>query len=510
MKSGQIMVTGSTGYVGGRLVNRLLSSGYSVKVAGRSIDKIKSRPWAKNPRVEVVQADMLEYNSLENALKNCRAAYYLVHSMNPQSRDFSETDRIAAQNMVKAAEKNRLEKIIYLSGLGEKDSGLSKHLRSRAEVAEILSSGSVPVTVLRAAMILGSGSASFEILRYLVERLPVMITPRWVHNPVQPIAIRNVLKYLEGCLENDETTGRVFDIGGPDILTYGSLMKIYAKEAGIKHRFIIPVPVLSPRLSSYWINLITPVPSYIARPLAEGLRNPVVCRESEIQKIIPQELIDCRTAINLALGRARDNCVESCWSDSGFIDVPEWLHCGDAPYAGGSLKEAGYAISFKGITREEIWNRLISIGGETGYFYGSFLWKLRGFFDRMIGGAGLNRGRRHPVDLGEGDTLDFFRVLNMREPILLRLFSEMKLPGEAMLEFHILDKPEGKVELRIIARFSPRGLAGLFYWYLVYPFHNIVFKGMLKNIVLSIKRSLKPEEFKVFPFQGDECVHEQP
>ena len=509
MNPEQILVTGSTGYVGGRLVNRLLSSGYNVKVAGRSIDKIKSRPWAKNSRVEIAEANMLDYSSLENALKNCRAAYYLVHSMNPQSTDFAESDRIASQNMAKAAEKNNLKKIIYLSGLGEKESSLSKHLKSRAEVAEILCSGTVPVTVLRAAMILGSGSASFEILRYLVERLPVMITPRWVQNPVQPIAIRNVLKYLEGCLENDDTTGKVFDIGGPDILTYGHLMKLYAKEAGLKYRFIIPVPVLTPRLSSYWINLVTPVPAYIARPLAEGLRNPVVCQESEIQKLIHQELLDCRTAIHLALGRAKDNCVETCWSDSGFLDVPEWLHCGDASYAGGSIKEDGYAISFNGSSKEEIWNQLIKIGGEKGYFYGSFLWKLRGIIDRMIGGAGLNRGRRHPSDLREGDALDFFRVLNLRAPILLRLFAEMKLPGEAILEFHILKNHEDKIELRMIARYSPRGLAGLVYWYLVYPFHNIIFKGMLKNIVLSINSGSKKDAVKIQPFNRDECVHQQ-
>jgi uncharacterized protein YbjT (DUF2867 family) len=456
-----------------------------------------------------VQADMMDYDSLENALKNCRAAYYLVHSMNPRNKDFAETDRIAAQNMANAAEKSKLDKIIYLSGLGEKESGLSKHLKSRAEVAEILGSGSVPVTVLRAAMILGSGSASFEILRYLVERLPVMITPRWVQNPVQPIAIRNVLKYLEGCLESDETTGKTFDIGGPDILTYGRLMKLYAKEAGLKFRFIIPVPVLTPRLSSYWISLVTPIPAYIARPLAEGLRNPVICQESSIQRFIPQELLDCRTAIHLALGRARDNCVESCWSDSGFIDVPEWLHCGDASYAGGSIKEAGYVISFDGSSKEEIWNQLIKIGGEKGYFYGSFLWKLRGIIDRIIGGVGLNRGRRHPEELREGDALDFFRVLNLKAPILLRLFAEMKLPGEAILEFHILNNKEDKTELRMIARYSPRGLAGLFHWYLVYPFHNIVFKGMLKNIALSINSGLKPDEFKIYPFQRGECIHEQ-
>ncbi len=509
MKPEQIMVTGSTGYVGGRLVNQLLASGYHIKAAGRSIDKIKSRPWAKNSRIEVIKADMLDYSSVEEALKNCRAAYYLVHSMNPQSQDFAESDRIAAQNMVKAAEKNKLEKIIYLSGLGEKDSGLSKHLKSRAEVAEILKSGSVPVTVLRAAMILGSGSASFEILRYLVEHLPVMITPRWVQNPVQPIAIRNVLKYLEGCLESEEATGRTFDIGGPDILTYGRLMKIYAEEAKIKHRFIIPVPFLSPKLSSYWINLVTPVPAYIARPLAEGLRNPVVCRESDIKKIIPQELLDCRTAIRLALGRAKDNCIETCWSDSGLLNVPEWLQCGDASYAGGSLKEAGYTASFSGISRKEVWNQLIRIGGEKGYFYGNFFWKLRGLIDRIFGGAGLNRGRRNPAELRPGDALDFFRVLNLKAPGLLRLVVEMKMPGEAILEFHLIKIDEKETELRMIARYSPRGLAGLFYWYIVYPFHNVIFKGMLKNILLSIDKHSVAESFKISLFKRDVCVHEQ-
>ena len=509
MRSKQVMITGSTGYVGGRLVNQLLASGYHIKVAGRSIDKIKSRPWAKNPRVEVVQADMLDYSSMEKALKNCRTAYYLVHSMNPQSSDFAESDRIAAQNMAEASKKNRLEKIIYLSGLGEKESGLSKHLKSRAEVAEILSSGPVPVTVLRAAMILGSGSASFEILRYLVDRLPVMITPKWVHNPVQPIAIRNVLKYLEGCLENNEVTGRTFDIGGPDVLTYGRLMKIYAEEAKIKHRFIIPVPFLSPKLSSYWINLVTPVPAYIARPLAEGLRNPVVCKESDIKKIIPQELLDCRTAIHLALGRARDNCIETCWSDSGLLNVPEWLQCGDAPYAGGSIKEAGYTASFRGISRKEVWNQLIKIGGEKGYFYGNSLWKLRGFIDRILGGAGLNRGRRDSFKLRSGDAVDFFRVINLKAPGLLRLVAEMKIPGEAILEFHLIKKDEDKTELRMIARFSPRGLAGLFYWYLVYPFHDIVFRGVLKKILLSIDKTSRPTSFKISGFKRDVCVHEQ-
>lgn len=505
MNPGFIMVTGSTGYVGGRLVNQLLSSGYHVKVLGRSLEKIKSRHWAKNPEIEMVQADLLDYESLKNALKNCRAAYYLVHSMNPQSKDFAESDRIAAQNMVKAAEVQDLEKIIYLSGLGEKESNLSRHLKSRAEVAEILCSGPVPVTVLRAAMILGSGSASFEILRYLVERLPVMITPRWVHNPVQPIAIRNVLNYLEGCLENDETNNRTFDIGGPDILTYSSLMKIYAKESGLKRRIIIPVPVLTPRLSSYWINLVTPVPAYIARPLAEGLRNPVICKESSIKEMIPQELIDCSNAIKLALGRAQDNCVETCWSDSGLISIPEWIQCGDAEYAGGSLKEVGYAAAIKGTSKEDIWNQLVKIGGSRGYYYGNFLWKIRGAIDRMLGGAGHKRGRRHPTEIGTGDALDFFRVMDVKAPELLRLVVEMRIPGEALLEFHVREPGKGLLELIMIAKYNPRGLLGLIYWYLVYPFHLFVFKGMLKKIAMSAGEKHHQKDFNIYPVQSNVC-----
>lgn len=502
MKPGSILVTGSTGYVGGRLVNQLLSSGYNIKVTGRSLNKIKSRPWAKNSNIEIVQSDLLDYDSLKDAIKGCRAAYYLVHSMNPQNQDFAEADRIAAQNMVKAAEIEGLEKIIYLSGLGEKDSHLSKHLRSRAEVAEILRSGSVPVTVLRAAMILGSGSASFEILRYLVERLPVMITPRWVHNPVQPIAIRNVLNYLEGCLENEQANNRIFDIGGTDILTYSRLMKIYAEEAGLKIRLIVPVPVLTPRLSSYWINLVTPVPAYIARPLAEGLRNPVICQESSIKEVIPQKLIDCRTAIKLALQRAQDNCIETCWSDSGLIKVPEWLQCGDAEYAGGDLKEAGYAVSIGGSSKEEIWDQLVKIGGDEGYYYGNFLWKLRGTFDRLLGGAGHKRGRRHPTEIRTGDALDFFRVMDINAPELLRLVVEMKIPGEALLEFHILDGNEGSLELIMFAKYNPRGLLGLIYWYLIYPFHILVFKGMLKKIAISLGEK---EHLNIYPVQSNIC-----
>ena len=267
----------------------------------------------------MAQADFLDYPSLEKATDGCWAAFYLVHSMNPRHKDFASADRNAALNMAKAASRAGLVRIIYLGGLGIEDKTLSKHLRSRTEVARILQAGGVPTTFLRAAMILGSGSASFEMVRYLTERLPVMITPRWVQNPVQPIAIGNVLGYLKGCLEHEETIGGTFDIGGSDVLTYKLLMEIYAETAGLRKRWIIPVPVLTPRLSSYWIHLVTPVPSHIARPLAEGLRNPVVCQENRIRSIIPQHLQDCRETIRLALGLLREECFESCWADAGLI-----------------------------------------------------------------------------------------------------------------------------------------------------------------------------------------------
>ena len=325
MTTKPVLVTGSTGYVGGRLVPKLLDSGYRVRALGRSIAKLQARPWARHPLVELARGDVLDYESLLEAAQGCRAAFYLVHSMVADPKGFTETDRTAAQNMARAAAEAGLEHIIYLGGLGStEDPHLSQHLRSRHEVAEILQSGPVPATFLRAAMILGSGSASFEILRYLVDRLPVMITPRWVHNPVQPIAIRNVLNYLQGCLEHEETRGQTFDIGGPEVLTYRQLFDIYAEEAHLRRRLIIPVPVLTPTLSSYWIHLVTPVPASIARPLAEGLSNPVVCKDNRIRAIIPQELLDCRQTIRLALERVKQQQIDTCWMDAGAVVPPEW------------------------------------------------------------------------------------------------------------------------------------------------------------------------------------------
>jgi len=479
-KSSPVLVTGSTGYVGGRLVPLLLDSGYNVRVMGRSLDKLKCRPWAYHPAVELAQGDMFDPESVSRACKGCRSAYYLVHSMNSRNRDFAAADRRAAVNMAKAASDAKLKRIIYLGGLGEKGSLMSEHLRSRHEVAVLLGSD-VPVTFLRAAVILGSGSASFEMLRYLVERLPVMTTPRWVDTPCQPIGIGNVLNYLKGCLENEDTTGNTFDIGGPDVVSYRQLMEIYAREAGLKKRLVIPLPLLTPQLSSYWVHLVTPLPSSLAGPLIEGLRTPVICSENRIRDLVPQKLLSCREAISIALKRSMEQSVPTCWADAGEHFVPEWSQCGDAQYAGGTVFESGYRVVLDG-PAEKVWPFIQRLGGTNGWLYGEILWKLRGGLDRLIGGIGLRRGRRHPVELFTGDALDFWRVMKVEAPKSLRLTAEMKLPGEALLEFELTPVQGGMTELKQLSRFLPKGLFGLIYWYLFYPFHQMLFKGMLSSI----------------------------
>jgi uncharacterized protein YbjT (DUF2867 family) len=496
MERKPVLVTGATGYVGGRLVPQLLSSGYRVRVIGRSLSKLRCRPWAADPNIELAEADVLDEETLARAAEGCWAAFYLVHSMNPRTKDLARTDRGAALNMVKAAAAARLRRIVYLGGLGSDDPSLSEHLRSRSEVGRILQSGPVPATFLRAAMILGSGSASFEILRYLVERLPVMTTPRWVRTPVQPIAIRNVLHYLQGCLEHDEVEGGTFDIGGPDVLTYHSLMQIYAEEAGLPRRWIIPVPVLTPRLSSYWIHLVTPVPASLARPLTEGLRIPVVCQDNRIQSIIPQTLLSCREAIRLALEKVKQQRIDTCWTDAGVLQVPEWSYCGDAPYAGGTVLECGYRALLKA-SPDEVWKPIKGIGGARGWYFADCLWRLRGMMDRLAGGVGLRRGRRHPDELYAGDALDFWRVLEVEDRRRLLLLAEMKLPGEAILEFQIHSSGDDRTEIQQLSRFLPRGLFGILYWYALYPLHQGIFKGMMKRMALAVGRPILagPERF---------------
>jgi uncharacterized protein YbjT (DUF2867 family) len=470
-----VLVTGATGYIGGRLVPRLLEKGVHVRVAVRTPSKLRGRSWAKDKRLEVVQADVFDLESLQKAAQGCRAAYYLVHSMNPQAKDFAQADRIAAGNMAKAAADAALAQIIYLSGLGDENSDLSPHLRSRAEVARVLREGPVPVTVLRAAMIIGSGSASFEILRYLVDRLPVMITPRWVDTPCQPIAVRNVLNYLVGCLEIPGASGETFDIGQPEIVTYRRLMEIYAEEAGLHRRWVVPVPVLTPRLSSYWIHLVTPVPASIARPLAEGLRNEVVCRDHRIRELIPQELLDCRTAIRLALENSQRR-MESRWTGAGQTPPVEWALEHDPQWAGGTVFEDQRRVSVHA-SPEQVWRATLQSESSSGW-----LWRLRGFADRLIGGVGSGRSGQAVDEVHPGDAVDFWRVVNAEPPSRLLLLAEMKLPGSATLEYAVRDVGHGETEVRQILRFMPRGLAGILYWYLVAPLHGAAFGGKIKAI----------------------------
>lgn len=476
-----ILVTGATGYIGGRLVPQLLQAGYRVRAASRSISKLKSRPWAQHTSVELVELNALDLQSFNQSAEGCFAAYYLVHSMLPGQSNFEEADRNAAQNMVAAAEFRNLDRIIYLGGLGEDTPDLSKHLQSRAEVGKILSSGKVPVTTLRAAMIIGSGSASFEILRYLVDRLPVMITPKWLQTKSQPIAVRNVIEYLVGTLKHDEMKGKVYDIGGKDILTYHDLMKIYAEEAGLPKRWVIPVPVLTPRLSSYWIHLVTPVSSAIARPLAEGLKNPVVCQENKIRELIPEEVLGCREAIRFALERLRGDQVISHWTDAGSLPPVESVYKGDPKWAGGT-RFRDHKECVVPCAPERVWKVICAIGGKNGWYYANWLWVLRGFLDHLFGGVGLRRGRRDGDEILPGDALDFWRVLHVEPGKELVLLAEMKLPGTATLTFRVTPAEGNATRLEQIAEYVPKGLLGILYWYSVAPFHHFIFNGMMSRI----------------------------
>lgn len=453
---------------------RLVEQNWTVRCLVRTPEKLLSREWAASSSVEIEKADLEDAASLTARLEGCEAAFYLVHSMTSAGASYASQDRHLALQFATAARDAGVRRIIYLGGLGETGPELSEHLSSRRDVESALASTGVPVTVLRAAMIIGSGSASFEILRYLVERLPIMITPKWVDTLSQPIAVRNVIDYLTGCLAVEETTGGVFDIGGPEVLCYRDIMRIMAEELGVKRRWIIPVPVLTPRLSSYWIHLVTPLTHDIAKPLAEGLKNPVVCREDRITKLVPQELLTVRESIRAALSQMAENKVETTWSMAGRMP-------GDPDWAGGTVFRDAREIkvaapdwaAFRAVCR---------VGGGHGWYAADWLWKLRGWLDRLVGGPGLRRGRRNPEHVEYGEALDFWRVTGLEKNRRLALRAEMKLPGEALLEFRIDPDGDEQCTLHQIAMFKPRGLFGLLYWYAVVPLHNIVFSGMLTGI----------------------------
>lgn len=473
----RVFLTGATGYIGGRLAPHLLECGYRVRCLARSSAKILARPWATQEGVEVVEGDAGDEAVLEQAMRGCSAAYYLVHSMQVAGSDYRSQDLQIAENFGRAAAAAGVSRIIYLGGLGETGEGLSEHLSSRREVESSLRVGGVPVTVLRAAMIIGSGSASFEILRYLVERLPVMITPKWVDTECQPIAVTDVLFCLVAALEMPATVGKTLDIGGPDVSSYAQIMREMASALSLRKRLVIRVPVLTPRLSSLWIHLVTPLTASIARPLAEGLRNRVVCRTDEAIRLMPHECLTIRQAMDAAISQAETGSIETAWSDAGVMP-------GDPSWAGGTEFVDRREVT-SSATAEAIWSAVCSLGGVRGYYASDWLWRVRGAMDRLVGGPGLRRGRRNAKNLRLGDALDFWRVSEIQPQRHLVLTAEMRLPGTATLSFEVerLVPPDSGSRLAMTARFRPRGLAGILYWYSVLPLHGIVFRGMLRGLL---------------------------
>ena len=478
------LVTGATGYIGGRLVPVLLAAGHRVRCLARSPDRLRDHPWQSD--TEVVKADVTDKASLTDAMAGIDVAYYLVHALGTGA-DFEETDRQAARNFAETAHAAGVQRIVYLGGLtpaGLPGDELSPHLRSRAEVGQVFLDGDVPATVLRAAVIIGSGSASFEMLRYLTERLPVMVTPRWVRTRIQPIGVRDVLRYLAGSARMPREVNRTFDIGGPDVVTYADMMQRYAAIARLPRRLILPVPVLTPRLSSHWVGLVTPVPHRIAKPLTESLRHEVVCREHDIARYMPDEQgapLSLDAALSLALKRIQDAEVATRWSSASLPGAPSDPLPTDPDWAGGSLYTDERERTVH-CPPEALWRVIEGIGGENGWYSMPLAWAVRGWLDRLAGGVGLRRGRRDAQRLRAGDSLDFWRVEEIEPGRLLRLRAEMRLPGLAWLEMYCTAQGGGRMLYRQRALFHPRGLLGHAYWWSVAPFHALVFGGMARNI----------------------------
>jgi uncharacterized protein YbjT (DUF2867 family) len=475
------LVTGVTGYVGGRLVPELLAAGWRVRALSRHPESLRDRAWHHD--IEVVKGNAGDLESMVTALDGVDVAYYLVHALGTGSR-FAATDRRTALVFGQAARQAGVGRIIYLGGLYPEGEDLSPHLSSRREVGEILLASGVPTTVLQAAVILGSGSASFEMLRYITERLPIMVTPRWVNTRIQPIAIRDVLRYLVGSAEMPSDVSRAFDIGGPDVLTYRDMMQGYAAVAGLPRRVIWPINVLTPRLSSHWVGLVTPVPNSIARPLVESLVHEVVCKNKDIAGYVPdppEGLAGFDRAVQLALQRIGDKDVATRWASAATPGAPSDPMPSDPDWAGGSMYVDERASVVRA-SQESLWAVIEGIGGENGWYSWALAWQVRGWMDAFSGGPGLRRGRRDRYDLRVGDTVDWWRVEDVDDLHLLRLRAEMRLPGLAWLDLAVEQDERGSTVFRQKAYFHPRGLLGQLYWWSVSPFHGVVFGGMQKNI----------------------------
>jgi len=479
----KVLVTGATGYIGGRLVPRLLDSGFEVRCMTRDPERLRLDPWRE--QVEVVGADAQDPAGLADAVRGCDAAFYLIHAMEGSPSSFAEEDRLAAKHFAAAAEEAGLQRIVYLGGLGEDRTDLSDHLSSRHEVGQILASGTTPVTELRAAVIIGSGSMSFEMIRHLTEVLPVMMRPRWVRTRCQPIAVRDVLEILEAAVVEHGTAHHVYDIGGPDIFTYEQLMQTYADVAGLRRRLVIPLPVFSASLSPVFVGLITPLPPTIARPLIASLLYDVVVTGPFPPGFDPSRLITYREALERALTKVSHREVETRWSDA--VSTPGAPMPSDPAWSG-ALMMSDLRIAGSSAPPDDLFWAVTRIGGDVGYYSMNWAWRMRGWLDQLIGGVGLRRGRRHPEELRTGEALDFFRVAAF-DPIdrHLVLRAEMKVPGTAWLSWSVTQTPRGSRVIQA-ARFAPRGLWGRVYWWVLLPFHVPIWKRMTIRMARTAER----------------------
>ncbi len=477
----KILLTGATGYVGGRLLPLLLDQGHHVRCMTR---RASSKGNFDSPRVEVAIGNALDIDSLNHALNGIETAYYLIHSMGDND-DFEQTDRNAAENFAKACTQQNVKRIIYLGGLGDPSDELSKHLRSRQEIGDILRNSTAKVIEFQASIIVGSGSLSFEMIRALVERLPIMICPKWVRVLAQPISIEDVLSYLVEGLKLPNGKSEIYEIGGPEQVSYGEIMQRYAKQRGLR-RFMIPVPFLTPYLSSLWLGLVTPLYSRVGRKLVDSLRNPTLVTSDKAGtdfSVVPRSLDE---SIARALVYEDKEFAATRWSDafSAGGDEKNW---GGVRFGSRLVDSRTTTVN---LNAEQAFAPIRRIGGETGWYYGNWLWKIRGFLDLLVGGVGVRRGRRNPENLRIGDTLDFWRVEKIVENKILRLAAEMKVPGRAWLEFEVTEE-NGVSTIRQTAMFDPVGLFGIVYWYSLFPLHEFVFRGMLRNIAKAGSKAAK-------------------
>lgn len=482
----KILLTGATGYIGKRLLPVLLEQGHEVICCVRDTDRFPQEGIYQHPNISLLEIDFLEpltaasANQHNAAIRNLEAAYYLIHSMSTNSKDFGQLEATSAHNFIQLVKPTAVRQIIYLGGITN-STQLSRHLASRKKVEEILSQSGIPVTALRAGIIVGSGSASFEIIRDLVEKLPVMIAPKWLNTRTQPIAIRNVLEYLTDVLSKPETLNQAYDVGGPDILSYKEMLLQFAQVRGLK-RFIFTVPVMTPRLSSYWLYFVTATSYQLATNLVNSMKVEVIAKDKNLEHLLGITPIPYKKAVELAFQKIEQNNVVSSWKDSlvsSNVDNSLLEHI--------KVPEAGCFTDCrqKPITTSvnQVLDNIWSIGGKRGWYYGDWLWHVRGLLDKLVGGVGLRRGRTNKHTINTGDTLDFWRVLAAdKQNQRLLLYAEMKLPGEAWLEFKIMHTDNGPF-LRQTATFRPKGLLGRLYWYAVLPFHFFVFEGMANNVI---------------------------